>query len=233
MPGGAGHKHCHAGICYCAGNSHIVNWPQLHSVWHLDVCAAEALWPPYLTPICCTIEGTAATDSVTYMHFTPSAMGPPSPRVLGFSSKTQQSVASVSHSSSQKKRPPPFELPKANDRNGKKGKNADDDDDPHVDTPSRYDADEDYINITSAKETSDVANQSIHEWDAGRKMIERHRTVFMERLTHLYSDDGCETEGFHLCRPQKELDLIAYIVSNLQPSINLKEIESLVLRGND
>ncbi len=106
--------------------------------------AVAASKPPYLVPFCGTIEGTAATDSVTCVHFTPSAMDPP--------------PSSVSHSSSQKKHPPLIEPPKANDRNGKRGKLADDDDDPHVDTPSKYDADEDYINITFTKETSGVAN---------------------------------------------------------------------------
>jgi hypothetical protein len=87
----------------------------------------------------------------------------------------------VSHSSSQKKRPPPFKPPQANDLTGKRTKHADDDDNLHVDTPSKYDADEDYINITSAKDTSGISNQSIHEWDAEREMVERHRKVFIEK----------------------------------------------------
>ncbi len=136
-----------------------------------------ALWPPFLAPICAAIaiEGTAATGSVTCVHFTPStmAMGLPPPRVLDFLSKTQQSVSSVSHLSSQKKRPPPSEPPKANDWNDKRGKIADDDDNSHVDTPSKYDAYEDYISILSTKKNSGVANQSIHEWDAERETIER------------------------------------------------------------
>ncbi len=90
-------------------------------------------------------------------------MGPPSPRVLDCLSKTQQSVSSVSHSSSQKKPQPPFEPPKANDHTGKRAKHADDDDNPHFDTPSKYDADEDNILITYDKDTSGVANQSIQE----------------------------------------------------------------------
>ena len=56
------------------------------------------------------------------------AMGPPPPRVLNFSSKTQQSVSDVSHSSSQKKRPLPFEPPKINVCTCKRVKHADDDD---------------------------------------------------------------------------------------------------------
>ena len=136
-------------------------------------------------------------------------------------------VSSVSQSSSQKKCPPLFEPPKANvDCTAKRAKTVDDDDNPHIDTPSRYDADEDYINITSAKELPGVAKQSIHEWDAEREMIERHRTVFMERaFAPLDGDAGCEMEGFHLYRPQEELDLIAFGISNWQPSINLKEME--------
>jgi hypothetical protein len=68
----------------------------------------------YPVPFHGAIEGTAAsTDSVTWVHLTPSAMGMPPPRVLDFLSKTQQSVSSVSHSLSQKKRSPPFEhIPK-------------------------------------------------------------------------------------------------------------------------
>jgi hypothetical protein len=100
-------------------------------------------------------------------------MSPPPPRVLDYLSKTQQSVSSVCHLSSQKKHPPPFEPPKANDWNDKRGKIADDDDNPLVDTPSKYDVDEDYINIISTKKNSGIANQSIHEWDAEREMIER------------------------------------------------------------
>jgi hypothetical protein len=87
----------------------------------------------------------------------------------------------VSHSSSQKKPQPPFEPPKANDHTGKRAKHADDDDNPHFDTPSKYDADEDNILITYDKDTSGVANQSIQEWKAEREMVERHWKVFMER----------------------------------------------------
>ncbi len=182
--------------------------------------AVATLKSPHLVPFCGAIEGTAATDNVTWVHFTPSAMGPPPPRVLNFLSKTQQSVSSVSHSLSQKKCPPPFEPPKANDHNSKRGKLADDDHNLHVDTPSKYDADEDYINITSALETSGVANQNIHEWDAEREMIERHSKNFMERVfAPLDGDDGCEMEVFHLCKPQEELDPIAYVVSNWQPGM--------------
>jgi hypothetical protein len=32
-------------------------------------------------------------------------------------------------------------------------------------------------------------------------------------------------EGFHLCRTHEELDLIAYVLSNWQPGINLKEMK--------
>jgi hypothetical protein len=132
----------------------------------------------------------------------------------------------VSHSSSQKKRPPSFEHPTANDSNCKRRKLADDDDNPHVYTPSKNDADKDYIKITSAKETSDIANQSIHEWNAAREMIERHRKVFMERAFAPLDGDGvCKMEVFHLCRFQGELDLIAYAISNWQLGINLKEME--------
>jgi hypothetical protein len=57
-------------------------------------------------------------------------------------------------------------------------------------------------------------------------MIERHRAVFKERaFAPQDADDGGDAEGFHLCRPQKELDLIAYIVMNWQTGVNLKEME--------
>jgi hypothetical protein len=188
--------------------------------------AVVTLKPSYLAPFCGTIKDTAATDGVTRVHFTPSAMGLPPPRVLDFLSKTQLSVSSESHSSSQKKHLPPFKPPKANDHTGMRAKHAAGDDNLHVDTPSKYDADVDYINITSAKETSGVANQSINELDAEREMIERDRKVIMERaFAPLNGDDGCETEGFHLCRPKEELDLIVYVVSNLQLHTSLKEME--------
>jgi hypothetical protein len=56
-------------------------------------------------------------------------------------------------------------------------------------------------------------------------MIERHKAVFMERAfaTQDGNDRG-NVEGFHLCRPQKELDLIANVVMNWQTGVNLKEI---------
>ncbi len=60
----------------------------------------------------------------------------------------------VSHSSSQKKRPLPFEPPEANDCACKRVKHTDDDDNPHVDTLTKYDPEDDYIPITSVKETS-------------------------------------------------------------------------------
>jgi hypothetical protein len=41
-----------------------------------------ALLPPYLAHVCTAIEGTAATASVTTVHFTPSAVGPPPPRMF-------------------------------------------------------------------------------------------------------------------------------------------------------
>jgi hypothetical protein len=154
-----------AGIHPCAGCSLRVILPPLHSVWHLHIrgcCSIDASLFPYLVPFCGTNEGTAATDSVTWVHFTPSAMGPPPPRVFDFLSKIQQSASSVSHSSSQMKHPPPFDPPNTNDCTGKRAKNAADDNNLHVDPPSKYNADKDYINITSAKETSGVANQSIH-----------------------------------------------------------------------
>ncbi len=48
----------------------------------------------------------------------------------------------------------------------------------------------------------------------------------MERaFASICGDDGCETEVFHLCRPQEELDLIAYGISNWKLGINLKEME--------
>jgi hypothetical protein len=57
-------------------------------------------------------------------------------------------------------------------------------------------------------------------------MIERHRAVFMERAFATPDvDDGGDAKGFHLCRPQRELDLIAYVVMNWQTGISLKEME--------
>ncbi len=57
-------------------------------------------------------------------------------------------------------------------------------------------------------------------------MIERHRAVFMERAFATQDgDDGGDAEGFYLCRPQRELDLIAYVLMNWQTGVSLKEIE--------
>ena len=71
-----------------------------------------------------------------------------------------------------------------------------------------------------------IPGQSSRLFDAEREMIERHRAVFMERAfaTQDGNDRG-NVEGFHLCRPQKELDLIANVVMNWQTGVNLKEIQ--------
>jgi hypothetical protein len=110
----------------------------------------------------------------------------------------------------------------------KRVRHDDDDDDnyPHVFTPSKYNADDNYIDITSVKEDSGVPGQSSLSFDAEREMIERHKAVFMDRVfaTQDGNDVG-DAEGFHLCRPQKELDLIAYIVMNWQTGVNFKEME--------
>jgi hypothetical protein len=194
--------------------------------------ATVASQPPFLAPLCAAVEDIAATDSVAWVQFTHLPMAPPPPRVLDFpqhSSKMQQSLSSVSQSSTPKKRSPPYAPPKINDRAAKRARHDDDDDDdndPHVFIPSKYDADDDYIDMTSAKEDSAVPGQSSHSFDADREMIERHRAVFMERaFATPDSDDVGDVEGFHLCRPQRELDLIAYIVMNWQTGVSLKEME--------
>ncbi len=68
--------------------------------------------------------------------------------------------------------------------------------------------------------------QSSHLFDVKREMIERHKAVFMERAFATQDDDdGGDAEGFHLCRPQRELDLIAQVVMNWQTDVCLKEME--------
>jgi hypothetical protein len=114
----------------------------------------------------------------------------------------------VSQSSTPKKHPPPYAPPKANDHAAKRARHDDNDDnnDPHGFTPSKYNANEDYIDVTSAKEDSGVPGQSSLSWDAEREMIERHKAVFMEKaFAPQDGDDGGDAEGFHLCRPQNEL----------------------------
>ena len=134
----------------------------------------------------------------------------------------------MSQPSTPKKHPPPYGPPKINDRAAKRARHDDDDDDddPQVFTPSKYDADDNYIDITSVKEDSGVPGQSSLSFDAEREMIERHKAVFMDRVfaTQDGNDVG-DAEGFHLCRPQKELDLIANVVSNWWTGINVKEME--------
>jgi hypothetical protein len=130
---------------------------------------------------------------------------------------TQQLLSSVSQSSTPKKCPPPYVPPKINDRAAKRaGRDDDDDDDDndqHVITWSKYNADDDSIDITSAKEDRGVPGQSSHLFDAEREMIERHRAVFKERtFATPDGDDGGDAEGFYLCRLQSKPDLIAYVV---------------------
>ncbi len=47
--------------------------------------AAVALQPPFLEPLCATVDGIVATDSVAWVQFMQLAMAPPPPRVLDFS----------------------------------------------------------------------------------------------------------------------------------------------------
>jgi hypothetical protein len=193
--------------------------------------AAVALQPPFLVPFCAAVEGIAATGNVAWVIFTQLAMAPPPPRVLDFSqhsSVTQQSLSSVFQLSTPNKLPPPYAPPKINDCAAKRARHDDNDgdNDPPVFNPSKYNADDDYIDVTSAKEGSGVPGQSSHSFDAEREMIESNKAVFMERAFATQDgDDGGDVEGFHLCRPQKELDLIAYIVMNWQIGINLKKME--------
>ncbi len=71
-------------------------------------------------------------------------------------------------------------LPKIYDRAAKRARHDDDDDDePHVFTQSKYYADDNYLDITPVKEDSGVPGQSSHSFDAERKIIERHKAVFM------------------------------------------------------
>jgi hypothetical protein len=135
----------------------------------------------------------------------------------------------VSQSSTPKKRPPPYAPPKVNDPVAKRARHDDDNDDdndPHVFTPSKYDADDGYIDITSEKEDIGVPGQSSHSFDAERNVIVRPRAVFMERaFAAPDGDDGGDAEGFHLCRSQSELDhLIAYVVMNWHTGVSLKEM---------
>jgi hypothetical protein len=98
-------------------------------------------------------------------------MAPPPSRVLDFSqhlSKMQQSLSSVSQSSTPKKPPPPYAPPKINDCTAKRARHDDDDDDddndPHVFTLSKYNADDNYIDITLVFPASPV----IHLMQRGR-----------------------------------------------------------------
>jgi hypothetical protein len=53
-------------------------------------------------------------------------------------------------------------------------------------------------------------------------MIERHRKNAWRELSPLKMVDD---KGVRVCRPQEELDLIAYVGSNLQTGTNLKEMK--------
>ncbi len=124
--------------------------------------AAVALQSPFLEPLHAAIEGIAATDSVAgcnsrnwqWLHHLPG--------LLDFSqhlSKTQHSLSSMSQSPTPKKRPPPCGPPKINDCAAKRARHDDEDDDdndPHVFTPSKFNADDNYKDITFGKEDSGV-----------------------------------------------------------------------------
>ncbi len=133
----------------------------------------------------------------------------------------------MSQPSTPKKHPPPYGPPKINDCAAKWARHDDDDDDddPHVFTLSKYNTDDDYIDVTSAKKDSGVPGQASLSFDAEREMTERHKAVFMERAS-LPLRMVMMGEMWNLFRAQKELDLIAYVVMNWQTGVNLKEMES-------
>jgi hypothetical protein len=107
---------------------------------------------PYLAPFCGAIEGTAAPDSVTHLHFTPSGMGWPPPRVFIFVKDTAICVFCVSFIITEEA-PTFMGAPQSQQSYRQEGKYDDDDDNLRIDIPSKYDADVDYISITSARRT--------------------------------------------------------------------------------